>query len=90
MSVRTRAKRRRRESPAHRRTPLLRQNTSTIGAMRIHEVALELLISDSMVRKVIDSGDLHAGCIGKRKIVFREDLEAFKAKLRGVDQGAVT
>jgi hypothetical protein len=59
--------------------------------MRIHDVALELLISDSMVRKLIDAGDLHAGCIGKRKIVFREDLEAFKAKLRGIEQeGGIT
>jgi hypothetical protein len=56
--------------------------------MRICDVAPELLISESMVRNLIDRGELHAGCIGKRKIVFREDLEAFKAKLRGIEPGA--
>ena len=60
-------------------------NTSSIGAMRIADVALELLVSESMIRKLIDQGELHAGCIGSRKIVFREDLQLFKARLRGIE-----
>jgi hypothetical protein len=63
----------------------VRANTSTIGAMRIADVALELLVSESMVRKLIDRGELHAGCIGNRKIIFREDLQLFKARLRGIE-----
>lgn len=73
---------------AARYSPLIRANTSTIGAMRIADVAPELLISESMVRRLIDRGELHAACIGKRKIIFREDLEAFKARLRGIEPGA--
>jgi hypothetical protein len=61
-----------------------KENTSTIGAMRICDVARELLISESMVRKLIDRGELRAGAIGKRKIVFREDLESYKANLRDI------
>lgn len=67
-----------------KKTKGINQNTSTIGALRIHDVALELLVSDSMVRCVINRGDLHAGSIGRRKIVFREDLESYKARLRGI------
>lgn len=82
--MKTRSAARKSKRPVkHSRAP--RANTSTIGAMRISDVSLELLVSESMVRSLIDRGELHAGCIGKRKIIFREDLEAFKAKLRGIE-----
>ena len=68
-----------------RHTPLMRPNTSSIGAMRIHDVALELLVSESMIRTLIARGELHGASIGKRKIIFREDLQAFKDRLRGIE-----
>ncbi|MGA2615012.1 MAG: helix-turn-helix domain-containing protein [Spirochaetia bacterium] len=64
----------------------IRENHSRIGALRILEVAQDLLVSESMVRKLIATGELRAGSIGKRKIIFQEDLEAFKTKLRGVGE----
>lgn len=66
----------------------VRENNSRIGALRVSEVARDLLVSESMIRNLIASGELRAGAIGKRKIVFVEDLEAYKQKLRGVETGA--
>ena len=66
----------------------VRENNSRIGALRICEVARDLLVSESMIRNLIASGKLRAGSIGKRKIIFVEDLQAYKDRLRGVEPGA--
>jgi hypothetical protein len=62
----------------------VRENNSRIGALRVAEVARDLLVSESMVRNLIASGALRAGSIGKRKIIFAEDLQVYKDRLRGI------
>jgi excisionase family DNA binding protein len=58
---------------------------SSIGAMKIREVAAELRVSDWSVRKLIADRELTAVRIGKaRYIVLRADFEAYLQRARGV------
>lgn len=56
---------------------VVKASRSTLGAMYIHEVARDLLVSESQVRKLIRLGELPAMRIGRRIIVFREDVLAY-------------
>lgn len=61
-----------------------RDSHSTIGALYIHEVARDLLISESMVRKLLTTGELAGVKIGKRWIVMQEDIQKFVNERKGV------
>lgn len=52
-------------------------NQSEIGAMYVHEVARDLLVSESLVRRMLETGELPGVRIGKRWIVLRDDLAAY-------------
>lgn len=50
--------------------------------LTISEVAAELRISESMVRKLITTGRIIATHFGRRVLVAEEDLSAFKLASR--------
>lgn len=52
-------------------------NQSDIGALYVHEVARNLLVSESLVRRLLETGELPGVRIGKRWIVLKDDLAAY-------------
>ena len=62
----------------------MRESQSRIGALYVHEVARDLLISESMVRRLLATGELAGVKIGKRWIVMQDDIQKFVNERKGV------
>ena len=62
----------------------MKQSQSQIGALYVHEVARDLLVSESMVRRLLTTGELAGVKIGKRWIVMQDDIKKFIDERKGV------